>query len=187
MQKNKRKAFTKYGAIFLLVYALISQKPNTGFNFQFKSSNLVSHQNDIALIEIYEKRHVAKAISTTTPLPTLTPQVASITISKSDTSKVQVIAVINKYAGQFNVDANIMIKIAECESGLNSKAINGQYAGIFQFHSNTWESNRRAMGVDTNTSLRFNANESAKTAAFKMSRDGFGAWPACSLKAIASK
>lgn len=178
MPKNKRKAFTKYGSIFLLIYTLISQKPNTGFDFHFRSYNIANHQDDLSLAQIAEKKQVANTIPDASPKPTLTLQ------PKADT---QVINSINKYASEYNVDSNIMIKIAECESSLNSEATNGQYAGIFQFHPNTWESNRRAMGEDANISLRFSAEESAKTAAFKMSRDGFGAWPECGSKAIASK
>jgi hypothetical protein len=39
------------------------------------------------------------------------------------------------------------------------------------------------MGLDENLDLRYSAEESAKTAAYKMSRDGFGAWPVCQYKA----
>jgi hypothetical protein len=94
-----------------------------------------------------------------------------------------VITLIEKYASEYGVDKNMMIGIAKCESGFRENAVNGPYAGIYQFVSGTWISNRRAMGLDTNLNLRFNAEEAAKTAAFKMSRDGFGAWPVCQYKA----
>jgi hypothetical protein len=77
----------------------------------------------------------------------------------------------------------MMIGIAKCESGFRENAVNGPYAGIYQFVSGTWISNRRAMGLDENLELRYNAEESVKTAAFKMNRDGFGAWPVCQHKA----
>jgi hypothetical protein len=90
-----------------------------------------------------------------------------------------VIILIEKYANQYAVDKDMMINIAKCESGFRGNAVNGPYAGIYQFMTSTWVSNRRAMGLDSNPNLRFNLEESIKTAAFKMSRDGFGAWPVC--------
>jgi hypothetical protein len=35
------------------------------------------------------------------------------------------------------------------------------------------------MGLDSNPDLRFNADESIKTAAFKIAHGGIGAWPNC--------
>jgi len=94
-----------------------------------------------------------------------------------------IITLIEKYAGEYGIDKNMMIGIAKCESGFRENAVNGPYAGIYQFVSGTWVSNRRAMGLDENLDLRYNAEESVRTAAFKMSRDGFGAWPVCQHKA----
>jgi resuscitation-promoting factor RpfB len=93
---------------------------------------------------------------------------------------------ITRYAQQFGVNASIMLSIAHCESGFRPNAANGPYAGIFQFNSSTWASNRLAMGLSPDPALRNNPEEAAKTAAFKMARDGFGAWPACSRKALAA-
>jgi hypothetical protein len=94
-----------------------------------------------------------------------------------------VVGLIEKYASEYGVNKDMMIGIAKCESGFRENAVNGPYAGIYQFVSGTWISNRRAMGLDENLDLRYNAEESVKTAAFKMSRDGFGAWPVCQHKA----
>lgn len=91
-----------------------------------------------------------------------------------------------KYGQQYGVDPIILEKIASCESGERAQAVNGPYGGIFQFVTSTWISNRKAMGEDPNPALRFNAEESIKTAAFKMGRDGYGAWPACSRKVLAN-
>lgn len=90
-----------------------------------------------------------------------------------------------KYGAEYGVDPVIMQKIASCESGERADATNGPYGGMFQFVASTWSSNRKAMGEDPNPDLRFDAEEAVKTAAFKMSRDGFGAWPACSRKVLA--
>ena len=89
-----------------------------------------------------------------------------------------------KYAQEYQVNPSVMLSIAQCESGLRATAANGPYAGIFQFNTGTWVSNRRAMGLPTDPVLRNHPEEAAKTAAFKMSRDGFGAWPACSKLAL---
>jgi len=113
---------------------------------------------------------------TTTPEPKVLPEVSNAPHS--------VIDHIVTYSEAYGVTTDIMIEIARCESGFRENAVNGPYAGIFQFTSSTWQSNRRAMGEDPNPDLRFNAEEAAKTAAFKMNRDGYGAWPACSRKAL---
>ncbi len=88
-----------------------------------------------------------------------------------------------QYAEQYGISSQMLKDIAHCESGFNAGAVNNAYGGMFQFVSSTWQSNRRAMGLDPDPNLRFNAEEAIKTAAFKMSRDGYGAWPACSRKA----
>jgi hypothetical protein len=105
--------------------------------------------------------------------------VASMTVQYGGVEKS-----IEKYANQFGVSADVMKRIAYCESGFRPGATNGPYAGIYQFLTSTWISNRRAMGLDTNPALRYDAEEAAKTAAFKMAKDGFGAWPVCSRKAL---
>lgn len=131
---------------------------------------------------------------TSTPEPTPTPKqsVAYSVMTRSNTDSqtnqnhgapADIIALIEKYALEYGVDKNMMIGIAKCESGFRENAVNGPYAGIYQFVSGTWISNRRAMGLDENLELRYNTEESIRTAAFKMSRDGFGAWPVCQYKA----
>lgn len=87
-----------------------------------------------------------------------------------------------RFGAEYGIPADTLARIAACESGHNPGAINGPYGGLFQFHSNTWASNRRAMGLDANPDLRFNAEEAVRTAAFKMSRDGTGAWPVCQYR-----
>lgn len=95
----------------------------------------------------------------------------------SQTGEVEMI--IEKWAGEYGVSPAIMKKIARCESGFAPNATNGTYGGIFQFSETTWVSTRALMAENTNPELRFDANESAKTAAFKMAKDGFGAWENC--------
>jgi soluble lytic murein transglycosylase-like protein len=112
---------------------------------------------------------------------TATPKPVMATAGSAD-----VHALIDRYAGQYGLNPEVVKKIAQCESGMRPEATNGPYGGMFQFVSSTWSSNRRAMGLDPDPSLRYNAEEAIKTATFKMSRDGYGAWPACSRKALAS-
>lgn len=112
------------------------------------------------------------------------PESASIKIQIASSDIFQLI---HKYALEFGGRADIMITIANCESGMKPEALSasGTYAGLYQFNSSTWASNRKALGLDPNPDLRFQAEEAIKTAAFKMGRDGYGAWPACSEKAFA--
>lgn len=179
MWQSKQTALTKFGVAFLLVYALLVQKPQTGFELNFSSNNISVPENDLTLAHIYSKPQIKLAAATPKPTqkPQPTPQVASISIEKLEPT--ETINLIKKYANESNLDEEIMIKIAECESGFDTNAVNGQYAGIYQFHPSTWESNRNAMGENPDTSLRFDPEESIKTAAFKMKRDGYSAWPAC--------
>lgn len=107
-------------------------------------------------------------------------------VEKDEPHQAEILDMIRKYAAQYGANAELMIAIARCESGLRSDAVSpsGAYRGIYQFVASTWISNRKAMGEDPNTALMFDVEESIKTAAFKMGRDGYGAWPVCSKKAF---
>ncbi|MFC1626805.1 transglycosylase family protein [Patescibacteria group bacterium] len=109
---------------------------------------------------------------TSTPTPTPMPTPVPISASEMDTW-------FEQYSSTFNIDLNQLRKIAVCESGYNTNATNGPYAGLFQFSDPTWQSTRRAMGHDPNPDLRFNAEEAIKTAAWKIANGGIGAWPNC--------
>ena len=87
-----------------------------------------------------------------------------------------------KYGNEYGLSVEKLKKIAGCESGLRLDAVNYIYAGLFQFAPATWRSNRKAMGLDDNINLRFDAEESIRTAAFKIARDGTGAWPVCQFR-----
>jgi soluble lytic murein transglycosylase-like protein len=115
-------------------------------------------------------------------------QIASQTLRKPSSTPSDIEATIRKYAAEYGANAEVMIVIARCESGFRAEALSpsGAYAGMYQFVSSTWASNRRAMGLDDNPELRFNGEEAIRTAAFKMGRDGYGAWPVCSQKAFSS-
>jgi hypothetical protein len=91
----------------------------------------------------------------------------------------------DSYGSAFNVDPNILKVIANCESHFNPNAASGPYGGMYQYLASTWSSTRNAMGLDPDPALRFSAEESIKTTAWKISVGGIGAWPHCSKKAIA--
>lgn len=106
------------------------------------------------------------------PTPTLTPTPIPAPVNLND--------LFTKYSNQYSVAKDLLQKIANCESGFNSNSVNGDYLGMFQFSSGSWISNRNNMGLDPNTELRLNAEESIKTAAFMISVNRTNAWPNCS-------
>lgn len=113
-------------------------------------------------------------LAVTAPVPTATPQPQPTLAVAEDLE-----AFFTKYASEYNVDKEDLKRIAKCEAGFNSQADTGLYAGMYQFHAQTWASTRNAMGLDPNPDLRKNAEESIKTAAFKIKNGGRGAWPNC--------
>lgn len=122
-----------------------------------------------------------QSVSTPTPVAA---RVASETVhveAQPKPEQGEIVQIVDAAAAEFGVDRTMMQKIVRCESGYNPKARNGQYAGLFQFANSTWRTNRSAMGLDTNLDLRFDAREASRTAAYKMSRDGFGAWKDCAF------
>lgn len=86
---------------------------------------------------------------------------------------------IEKYAGLYNVNRELMKKMAFCESSFNRFAVHGPYKGLYQFHSSTWTATRKRMGLNPDISKVFDTEEAVKTTAFKISQDGAGAWPVC--------
>jgi hypothetical protein len=86
-----------------------------------------------------------------------------------------------RFGNQFNVPVSTLKKIAYCESHYNPAANskNQTYGGMYQFSASTWESTRKAMGMDSDPVLRYDAEQSILTAAFKIAAGGIGAWPTC--------
>jgi soluble lytic murein transglycosylase-like protein len=111
-------------------------------------------------------------LPTPTPFPTPTPTPIPLTSTTLED-------LFTKYASLYSVDKSLLRKIAACESGFNPSAAYGDYLGLFQFSSGAWINSRALMGEDTNLGLRTNAEESIKTAAFKISRGEQNAWPSC--------
>jgi hypothetical protein len=113
-------------------------------------------------------------IPTLTPTPTLIPTPTPIPLTSEDLENL-----FTKYAAFYSVDKNFLRKIAFCESEFNPNASADDYLGLFQFSTNTWITTRTLMGQDSNPNLRTNAEESIKTASFKISRGESKAWPTC--------
>jgi len=105
----------------------------------------------------------------------------SVAASKQEKTKdLDIHSAFKEYSQKYGVDEGLLKKIAECESGFNPEAVNGPYAGMFQFTSSSWISTRTEMGLNADPDLRFNGSESIRTAAFKISKYGTSAWPVCS-------
>jgi hypothetical protein len=111
---------------------------------------------------------------TATPTPTAMPTPTLIPVSSSDLENY-----FSKYAGEYSVDREQLKKIAACESGFNAQSRNGDYGGMFQFATSSWQVTRSRMNSDPNPDLRFNPEEAIRTAAFKISINGANAWPSC--------
>ncbi len=122
-----------------------------------------------------------KPIPQVTSKPTFKPLVQSTPKTTQPVSTpVEIESMISQYSDQFGVDKEKMKQIAYCESRYNPNAVNGPYGGMYQYLASTWSSTRKQMGLDANPDLRFNAEESIKTTAFKIAKQGTGPWSACS-------
>lgn len=120
--------------------------------------------------------------ATLTPTPTDTPtEIPTPTVAAAtQPTDTDLENWFTKYADDYHIDRELLRHIAQCESGFNTNSNNnGLYLGMYQFSRGTWISARSAMGLDTNPDLRTNAEEAIKTAAFKISQGGAGAWPNC--------
>lgn len=107
---------------------------------------------------------------TATPSPTLTP----IIILPKDLDEF-----FTKYSSEYSVDKELLKRIANCESNFNPNAGTSRYAGLFQFAETLWIQTRTLMGQNPDINLRFNAEESIRTAAFMVSQGHLGIWPNC--------
>lgn len=88
----------------------------------------------------------------------------------------------SRYGQMYGVSAKKLAVIAKCESTYNARAINGPYVGMYQYLDTTWVATRKRMGENPDPSLRYSAEESIKTTAYKISQGGIGAWPVCGKK-----
>ncbi|MCX6816381.1 MAG: transglycosylase SLT domain-containing protein [Candidatus Beckwithbacteria bacterium] len=110
--------------------------------------------------------------------PSLSPQPSFVPLPSPAVSQ-EINAFIDKFSAQYGVNPNVLRHLAICESGFNSRAKNGIYAGLFQFSPATWKNIRQEIGKDTNPNLRFSAEESVQTAAYILSQGKESMWPNC--------
>ncbi len=117
-----------------------------------------------------------------TPINTVTPS-ASPTPSVSPTTKPltasEIDTLFTEYGQKYGVDKDQLKRIAKCESGLNPKATNLYYGGLFQFSAGSWKEYRRLMGKGTDPDLRFDPEAAINTAAYLISTGHASAWPNC--------
>ena len=108
-------------------------------------------------------------------------KIENVGIGKTEgtASRAELELLFNKYSDRYGVSKQLLKSIARCESSFNPQAVNGPYAGMYQFLTSTWIADRKAMGLNSDPRLRFNVEESIKTTAFKISRNGTDAWPVC--------
>jgi hypothetical protein len=123
-------------------------------------------------------------IESPTPLPTPSPTPKPSAVETPPTPKQiysseQINGFIDRFAGQYAVDPNVLRHIAICESGFNPLAYRAGYAGLYQFGSATWKNLRVKIGENTNPDLRFDAEEAAQTAAYALSIGDKVIWPNC--------
>jgi hypothetical protein len=115
-----------------------------------------------------------------TPTPTLIPTPTIRVLPTINANTPQTLdQLFSKYGAIYNVDPNVLRKIAGCESGYDVNQVTGDYAGLFQFASFAWIEARGRMGLSNDQSLRFNAEESVKTAAFEINYKGTSGWDDC--------
>lgn len=123
------------------------------------------------------------SIPTSTLTPTPTKIIPTQIISPkptANTSKPQTLDdLFIKYGAIYNVNPDVLKKIAECESGFDVNQITGDYAGLFQFASFAWREARGRIGLPDDLNLRFNAEESIRTAAFEINYKGTSGWDDC--------
>lgn len=112
-----------------------------------------------------------KITFTPTPTPAFTMQTSS-----PQTNFDELFA---KYGAQYGVDPEKLKSIASCESGFDPNQVTGIYGGLFQFSSLAWSEARGRIGLDATDSLRFNAEESIRTAAHEIQIKGTSGWSDC--------
>jgi len=140
-------------------------------------------QSVIEVLPTYTPTPTSTPTPTNTPTPTRIPTPTSLpTPTRYPASAQDIDGWFERYSREYGVDIALLRKIAVCESGYNTTSNNKKhdYGGMFQFSISTWRTTRNAMGADPNPDLRFHPEEAIKTASYKISRQGTGAWPACS-------
>jgi hypothetical protein len=172
----------------ILIGIVLSVLSLLGIGKLYIYNNVLGRTTD-APLESSQGAPITLDFNTPTPSPTLTPTPTNTptpTVTPTPTptpfpvTSQQLDEWFTNSANHYSVDRSLLWRIAVCESRLKPNATNWIYGGLFQFSPNTWIANRAVMGLDSNPNLRFNPEESIRTAAFVLSTRGPGAWPNCS-------
>lgn len=113
---------------------------------------------------------------TLTPTPTTVPKATKV---PAVSAPVTFDELFNRYGAIYGIDPAVLKKIADCESGFDPNQITGDYTGLFQFGSIPWQEARGRLGANPDLSLRFNAEESIRTAAHEIQFKGTSGWSDC--------
>lgn len=86
---------------------------------------------------------------------------------------------INGAAQKYGVDGAKMQRMMICESGGNSNSVGGggRFHGLFQYMTSTWAG--ASAGAGYQGASIYNPEAQIYTTAWKISRQGYGAWPIC--------
>lgn len=89
---------------------------------------------------------------------------------------------INDAAKKYGVDAGKMQRMMMCESGGNSNAVSpsGRFHGLFQYLKSTWDGASRQAGWGGYSI--YDPKAQIYTTAWKISVQGYRAWPTCGLR-----
>jgi soluble lytic murein transglycosylase-like protein len=101
---------------------------------------------------------------------------ASLKVSVASYGDGEVQDIIRAAAALYNVDANLLLSIAKCESGFNpaSKNAHSAASGLFQFMPSTYANSPSARaGLSI-----WDAQANAEAAAYKIANGGLNAWAA---------
>lgn len=155
--------------VLLIVSSFLFLVLNQKFNSQKESAN-------ISITPINSSTPTSSPSPTISSSPTIAPKITKASVSNTQTTLDELFV---KYGNTYGVDPVVLKNIASCESGFDPNQITGDYAGLFQFGSIAWQEARGRLGENPDLSLRFNAEESIKTAAHEIQIKGTSGWDDC--------
>ena len=120
-------------------------------------------------------------------LESIDPAVIAAKVCDADEkSKECVVALINKYADQYDFDQKLALDIATCESELKTNAVgdHGKAYGIYQFHKPTFDEFSKKLGEKMDY---HDTEDNIKLAIWALSKDKGQHWSCYRHIIIASK
>jgi len=116
-----------------------------------------------------------------TPSPTASITATPTVEEKPDNlySSEEIQGFLKEYSDKYGLDINYLRHVMVCESGFNPLAVNGVYAGLFQFDERTWATYREMTNENPDPKLRLDAREAVKTGSYVISIEKTDLWPNC--------